>query len=83
MLFEGIVDIMTWEKKLHYPHFHGGYRGDTFFLALSLPSYEKFVVTLRMAALYKILILRVGFALSCNLWGQSLSFLLCLKGGKR
>lgn len=28
-------------------------------------------VTLRMAALYKILILCVGFALSCNLWAQS------------
>ena len=53
------------------------------FLALLSPSYEKFVVTLRMAALYRILILCVGFALSNNLWAQSLLFLLCLKGGKR
>lgn len=36
-----------------------------------------------MAALYKILILCIDFALSCNLWAQSLSFLLCQKGGKR
>ena len=27
MLLEGIVDIMTGEKKLDYPHFYGGYRG--------------------------------------------------------
>lgn len=74
---------MTVEKKLHYPHFHAAYRGDANFLALLSPSYEKFVVTLRMAALYKILILCVGFALSCNLWAQSLSFLFCRKGGKR
>ncbi len=31
MLLEGIVDIMTGEKKLHYPHFHGGYREDADF----------------------------------------------------
>ena len=41
------------------------------FLALLSPSYEKFVVTLRMATLSKILVLCVGFALSCNLWAQS------------
>ena len=39
-------------------------------LSLSL-SYENFVVTLRMATLSKILVLCVGFALSCNLWAQS------------
>ena len=54
-----------------------------FFLTLLSLSYEKFVVTLRMATLSKILVLCVGFALSCNLWAQSLSFLLCRKGGKR
>ncbi len=32
MLLEGIVDIMTGEKKLHYPHFHGGCRGNRIFL---------------------------------------------------
>ena len=53
------------------------------FLALLSPSYEKFVVTLRMATLSKILVLSVGFALSCNLWVQSLTFLLCLKGGRQ
>ncbi len=42
-----------------------------FFLALLSPSYEKFVVTLRMATLSKILVLCVGFALSCNLRAQS------------
>ena len=41
------------------------------FLALLSPSYEKFVVTLRMATLSKILVFCVGFALSCNLWAQS------------
>lgn len=33
--------------------------------------YQIFFVTLRMATLYKILILCVCFALSCNLWAQS------------
>lgn len=70
-MLDGIVDIMTGEKKLHYPHFHAAYRGDADFLVLLSPSYENFIVTLRMAALYKILILCVGFALSCNLWAQS------------
>ena len=41
-----------------------------------------FSLILRMAALYTILILCVGFALSNNLWAQSLLFLLCLKGVK-
>lgn len=41
------------------------------------------IVTLRMATLYKILILCVGFALSCNLWAQSRLSLCHLKGGKR
>ena len=41
------------------------------FLALLSPNYEKFVVTLCMATLSKILVLCVGFALSCNLWAQS------------
>ena len=44
------------------------------FLTLLSLSYEKFVVTLRMAALYRILILCVGFALSNNLWAQSREF---------
>ena len=44
------------------------------FLALLSPSYENFVVTSRMAILYKILILCVGFALSNNLWAQSREF---------
>lgn len=35
---------------------------------------QLFFVTLRMAALYRILILCVGFALSCNLWAQSREF---------
>ena len=84
VLLQGIADIMVVEKKLHYLHFYGGScRGDADFLALLSLSYEKFVVTLRMAALYRILILCVGFALSNNLWAQSLLFLLCLKGGKR
>jgi len=77
------VDIMTGEKKLYYLHFCGGYRGDADFLVLLSPSYENFIVTLHMAALYKILILRVGFALSCHLWAQSLSPLFCRKGSKR
>ena len=40
MLLDGIVDIMTGEKKLHYPHFHAAYRGDADFLVLLSPSYE-------------------------------------------
>ncbi|MDE6487167.1 MAG: hypothetical protein K2L76_06685, partial [Muribaculaceae bacterium] len=44
------------------------------FLALLSPSYENFVVTLRMTTLSKILVLCVGFALSCNLWSQSREF---------
>lgn len=44
------------------------------FLALLSPSYEIFVVTLRMATLSKILVFCVGFALSCNLWAQSREF---------
>lgn len=40
-------------------------------------------VTLRMATLYTILILFVGFALSCNLWVQSRLYLCHRKGGKR
>lgn len=52
------------------------------FLTLLSLSYEIFVVTLRMATLSKILVLCVGFALSCNLWAQRLLFLLCRKGGK-
>ena len=38
---------------------------------------------LRMATLYTILILFVGFALSCNLWVQSRLYLCHRKGGKR
>ena len=75
--------MMTGEKKLHYPRFYGGCRGDADFF---LPDYHwvtEFFVTSRMATLYKTLILCVGFALSTNLWAQSLSFLFCLKGGKR
>lgn len=53
------------------------------FRALLSPSYEIFIVTLRMATLYKILILCVGFALSCNLWAQSRLSLCHRKGGKR
>lgn len=83
MLLDGIVDIMTGEKKLHYPHFHAAYRGDADFLVLLSPSYENFIVTLRMATLYTILILFVGFALSCNLWVQSRLYLCHRKGGKR
>ncbi|WP_336526301.1 hypothetical protein, partial [Bacteroides acidifaciens] len=45
-----------------------------FFLTLLSLSYEKFVVTLRMATLSKILVLCVGLALSCNLWAQSREF---------
>ena len=41
-----------------------------------------FSLTLRMAALYKILILCVGFALSCNLWAQS-RLLFNREGGSR
>lgn len=77
------MDIMTGEKKLHYPHFHAGYTADADFLAPLSPSYEKFVVTLRMASLYKTLILCVGFALSCNLRAQSRLSLCHRKGGKR
>ena len=44
------------------------------FLTLLSLSYENFVVTLRMATLSKILVLCVGFALSCNLWAQSYEF---------
>ena len=32
------------KKKLHYPNFHGGYRGDAIFFALLSPSYEKGLV---------------------------------------
>ena len=42
-----------------------------------------FVITLRMATLYKILIPCVGFALSTNLWAQSLLSLCYRKGGKQ
>ena len=69
-------------EKLHYPHFNGGCRGDADFSCPIITELRNFVVTLRMATLYKILILCVGFALSTNLWAQSLSFLSCLKGGK-
>ena len=44
------------------------------FLALLSPSYENFVVTLCMAALYKILVLCVSFALFGNLWAQGRDF---------
>lgn len=47
------------------------------FLALLSPSYEKFVVTLRMATLSKILIMCVGLVLFGNLWAQSCFFALC------
>lgn len=49
---------------------------------LIIAKLRNFVVTLRMATLYKILILCVGFALSSNLWAQSLWLLFCRKGGK-
>lgn len=75
--------MMTGEKKLHYSHFYGGSRGDADFSCPIITELRNFVVTLRMATLYKILILCVGFALSTNLWAQSLSFLFCLKGGTR
>ncbi|WP_290394987.1 hypothetical protein [uncultured Muribaculum sp.] len=56
------------EEKKKYGSYCGG---ADFFLTLLLLSYENFVVTLRMATLSKILVLCVGFALSCNLWAQS------------
>lgn len=78
----GYKIMMTGEKKLHYPHFYGGSRRDADFSCPIITELQNFVVTLRMATLYKILILCVGFALSTNLWTQSLSFLFCQKGGK-
>ena len=74
--------MMTGKKKLHYPHFHGGYRGDADFSCPIITELQNFVVTLRMATLYKILILCVGFALSCSLWAQSLLSLCYQKGGR-
>jgi len=38
---------------------------------------QKFIVTLRMATLSKILIMCVGLAIFGNLWAQSCSFVLC------
>jgi len=75
--------MMAGEKKLHYPHFHGGSRGDADFSCPIIIGLRKFVVTLRMATLYKILILCVGFALSTNLRAQSCSSLSYRKGGRR
>lgn len=63
--------MMAGEKKLHYPHFYGSSRGDADFSCPIITELHNFVVTLRMATLYKIFILCVGFALSTNLWAQS------------
>ena len=75
--------MTTGEKKLYYPHSHGGSRGDAVISCPIIIELQNFVVALRMVIFYKILIMCLDFALSCNLWSQSLSFLFCLKGGKR
>jgi len=75
--------MLTGEKKLHYPRFYGGSRGDADFSCPIITGLQNFVVTLHMATLYKILILCFGFALSTNLWAQSLWLLFCRKGGKQ
>lgn len=68
---------MTGGKKLHYPHFNGDCHGDADFSCPIITELRNFVVTLRMATLYKILIPCVGFALSTNLWAQSCRSILC------